>query len=68
MSKQQTAIDWLEKELKDRYFLINSEPLFEQAKQIEKEQIVDAYDTTSIDELGEFLNGKQYYNETFKSE
>ena len=35
---QQTAVEWLEQELKDRYPLMNSEPFFEQAKQIEKEQ------------------------------
>lgn len=36
--KQQTAVEWLEQELKDRYPLMNSEPFFEQAKQMEKEQ------------------------------
>ena len=33
-----TAVEKLEKELKERYSLMNSEPLFEQAKEIEKEQ------------------------------
>ena len=40
---QQTAVEWLEKELKDRYSLMNSEPFFEQAKQIEKEQAERMY-------------------------
>ena len=35
-----TAVEWLEKELKDRYPLMNSEPFFEQAKQMEKEQSI----------------------------
>lgn len=35
---QQTAVEWLEKELKDRYALMQSEPLFQQAKEIEKER------------------------------
>ena len=39
---QQTAVKWLEKELKDRYSLMNSEPFFEQAKQIENEQLENA--------------------------
>ena len=37
-----TAVEWLEKELKDRYALMNSEPLFQQALEMEKEQIIDA--------------------------
>ena len=81
MSKQQTAVEWLEKELKDRYFLINSEPLFETAKQIEKEQIIDAYwgglngsinDYSESKQVGsEIINinygkgAEQYYNKTY---
>ena len=34
------SIEWLEKELKERYGLMNSEPLFEQAKEMHRaEQI-----------------------------
>ena len=72
MSKQQTAVDWLAHEINRRGPKENNPPqwlheLYDQAKAMEKEQIIDAYDTTSIDELGEFLNGKQYYNETYES-
>jgi hypothetical protein len=35
---KQTAVEFLETELKERYSLMNSEPIFEQAKEIEKEQ------------------------------
>jgi hypothetical protein len=35
---------------------------------IEKQQIEDAYDDFSINEIGELLTGEQYYNKTFKSE
>lgn len=75
MSKQQTAVDYLiEKLIKLGY--LHSEnygqsqvvkKVIEQAKVMDKEQKIDAYDTTSIDELGDFLNGKQYYNETYES-
>ena len=41
-NKQQTAVEWLEQKLKDRYSLIHSQPLFEQAKQMEKEQLENA--------------------------
>ena len=37
-----TAVEWLEQKLKDRYSLIHSQPLFEQAKQMEKEQLENA--------------------------
>ena len=37
MSKQ-TSVEWLENQLKERYSLMNSEPLFEQAKAMEKEK------------------------------
>jgi|LakMenEpi03Aug12_release.lakeMendotaPanAssembly.Ray.scaffolds.fasta_scaffold718597_1 hypothetical protein len=39
---KQTAVELLEQQLKKRYSLMNSEPLFEQAKQMEKEQIIEA--------------------------
>jgi len=38
MEKKQTAVELLEQQLKERYSLMNSEPLFEQDKQMEKEQ------------------------------
>jgi hypothetical protein len=68
MSKQ-TAVEWLEQQLnerrlKHRFPLMNSEPLFEQAKQMEKEQITDSYiEGHSI--YGESTNAEQYYNETY---
>ena len=66
MEKQQTAVELLEQQLKERYSLMNSEPLFEQAKQMEKEQIVDAINFG--DERGKITTYKlaeQYYNETY---
>ena len=35
---KQTAVEFLQTELKERYSLMNSEPIFEQAKEMEKEQ------------------------------
>jgi lipopolysaccharide biosynthesis regulator YciM len=42
MSKQ-SAVELLEQQLKERYSLMNSEPLFEQAKEMEKEQKKEEY-------------------------
>jgi hypothetical protein len=65
-----TAVEWLANDLKQNHGIdltLYSE--FDQAKQMEKQQIVNAW-------FGGYLNGEikselkseQYYNETFKSE
>ncbi len=63
MEKQQTAIDWLVENL---YYILKTEhyDIIEQAKQIEKEQITDAWE----DGQNSFSsrNAEQYYTETFK--
>jgi len=63
---KQTSVDWLFEKLwetpKDK---LTWHSILEQAKQMEKEQIIDAYDK------GEFNQGcnedaEQYYNENYK--
>lgn len=66
--KDKTAVEWLLEELDDKcwYYLpwsIRNE-ISEQAKEMEKQQIIDAFEHFSFN-LGD---GEQYYNETFKSE
>ncbi len=65
---KQTSVDWLFQQLwetpKDKF---TWHSILEQAKEMEKEQIIDAYDK------GEFNQGcnedaEQYYNENYKSE
>lgn len=58
---QQTAVDWLIKELE----LEGYDHTIEIAKQMEKEQIIKAYSSGSNDRLHNFIN-EQYYNETYK--
>lgn len=72
---KQTAVEYLVKEfsnilgkiqtetLQDSIFLINT---IEQAKEIEKQQIIDAYYEGK--EYGFKEHGEEYYNETFKNE
>jgi hypothetical protein len=71
-----TAVDWLEEELKLNLKKVilegNSkliESLFEQAKEIEKEQIIDAYSIGLSDEgiksIHTKANAEEYYNETY---
>lgn len=71
--EQQTAVEWLQKQIKLSAFVdreqgftyLHTEILFEmlaKAKQIEKEQIKDAYrfPNTLVD-----MSSEQYYNETY---
>jgi hypothetical protein len=71
MSKQ-TAVEWLQEQLKKgvdfnpldkNSYLDNVEKLFNQAKAMEREQIIDAYDKNK---MGRVDYGEQYYNETYK--
>ena len=65
---KQTAVEWLEKICNDRGYHLMSE-YFEQAKAMEKEQIIKAVifgDERGI--ISTYLTAEQYYNETFKSE
>lgn len=72
MSKQQTAVEWLEQEINRRGPSENNPPkwlqeLYEQAKQMEKEQIIKAhnhgYDNCE-DGLVRWI-AEDYYNETY---
>ena len=76
---KQTAVDWLRQELE---YLVEFEEfytktyhefdeLFNKAKDIEKEQIINAWDKRGdriVPKyfLQENITGEQYYNETFK--
>jgi hypothetical protein len=71
--KQQTAVEWLENKLAENlakiiidkdHILI--EKLFEQAKEMEKEQIIDAHNAGK-NILPPNESGQQYYNETYGS-
>jgi adenylate kinase len=68
---KQTAVEWLEYNLKDNLgkIVINQnwqllEDLIKQSKKMEKEQIIDAFNSYPII----VMDAEQYYNETFKSE
>lgn len=63
--KKQTAVEWLVEQLEYRLESLPEHNLFDQAIEMEKEQIIDAYDK------GEFNQGcnedaEEYYNETYE--
>lgn len=77
---QQTAVEWLDNELwKIRLKLRGGEisiglyseqevKLIEQAKQMEKQQIVDSFDAGYRDYASSWYEtGKQYFNETYNN-
>lgn len=73
---KQTAIEWLVEEFKEKLTGNNLPNWFldviQQAKEMEKEQIVEAYYQIGKDHQDMIFaiekDAEQYYNETFKSE
>ena len=71
--KNLTAVEWLQEQLKDgvKYNPLekngysNAEQrLFQQAKEMEKKQLIDAYNNGQ--QIPPFEYAEQYYNEKFK--
>jgi disulfide oxidoreductase YuzD len=70
--KQETAVEWLVNKLNDDFenndFLISYANEIEQAKKMEKEQIMDAYQQGFNNAyFSNPLSKEQYYNEQFKN-
>ena len=61
-NKQQTAVEWLVEQLYAPYRGIPSH-IIEKAKEMEKEQIIKAYENMN----SMAMYGEQYYNETFNT-
>ena len=66
-----TAVEFIKEKLMcDEYWYENMtfEQIFEQAKEMEKEQIVTAHYQGYRNDIGTTEVSEQYYNKTFKSE
>jgi hypothetical protein len=61
--KKQTAVDWLEKFLKERYTLMDSEAIFQHAKEMYQQQIIEAW--MSTDNPLQRISAEKYYKETY---
>jgi hypothetical protein len=76
--KKQTAVIWLVEKLNQcepMYSGIQSnehkeylETLIEQAKEMEREQIIEAFKHGELPPIFVNFNAEEYYNETFKNE
>ena len=65
---KQTAVEWLHEKLTSTWFDVkSSKEILEIAKEKEKEQITDAYDSGVWDVGCRNSDSKKYYNETFKT-
>ena len=75
MEKQKTAVEWLVEQLfGDNEIIGCSDELLQQAKEMDKERIIQAYEHGQNngymyrDGNSNIIQAEQYYNETFKSE
>ena len=70
---KQTAVEWLMEQLTKNYPLTkeSAESIIEQAKAMEKQQIIDAYYQIGKDHQDMIFpiekNAEQYYTETYES-
>jgi hypothetical protein len=67
-NKQMTSVEWLERELYEwaggRFYF--PPHFFEEAKEMEKQHIIDAFDNGKYITSGKEFGGEQYYNEIIK--
>ena len=63
-NKQQTAVEWLEQQTrKPEWHTLKRGDIFEQAKEMEKEQIINAVDGFPL--ANRNLDGSEYYEKTY---
>jgi len=68
---KQTATEWLFEWMENKQYFIGNDLLdaFNQAKEMEKQQIIDAHGSKLISPKGlaseYWVNGEEYYNKTF---
>jgi hypothetical protein len=70
---KQTAVEWLTEKLRIEFGFAFSDNILEQAKEMEKEHIIDAYCKGSLDmskdeNIFPRETSEQYYNETYNKD
>jgi hypothetical protein len=66
-----TAVEWFYEQINGMFYI--HEDIYKQAKEMEKQQIVNAFEIgydngACVQEGSAIYHGSNYYNETFKSE
>ena len=65
---KQTAVEWLVDQLfSDNVIFGVSKELFDQAKEMEKEQIIKAFNQSWHDRMNPYKTAEKYYKETYES-
>ena len=65
---KQSAVEWLEEQYTKQITFLHRED-FEQAKEMEKQQIISAiYNSQRTDFYVKYYDAEQYYNEIYKNE
>ena len=65
---EQTAVGWLVSQLNKKGFAqVVTDEEIEQAKEMEKKQIIDAYNKSFLLRDKPYATAEKYYNETFKT-
>jgi hypothetical protein len=68
---QQTAVEWLFNWMSSKQYFIGNDLLkaVEQAKAMEKEQVIEAWKLGNLPTLlGRVLTAEEYYNQTYNNE
>ena len=70
---KESVVEWLEEQTrKPEWHSLKRQDIFEQAKEMERQQIIDARVTSPLldtcNKNDYVIEAEQYYNETFKSE
>ena len=65
---KQTAVEWLEERIQSDMTFMEVLGLIRQAKEMEKEQIINAYNISWKLRDKPYATAEKYYNETFKLE
>ena len=65
---KQTTVEWLLEKLTETHTNDEWKEIIRQAKEMEKDQICEAYAIGGSPLLGPWEFGEEYYNNTFKSE
>jgi uncharacterized membrane protein len=73
MENNMTAVEWLTEKLRIEFGFVFSNNILEQAKEMEKQQIKDAYRISTIESsvpigFKKYNSVEQYYNKTFKQD
>jgi hypothetical protein len=67
MNKQQTAVEWLIDNLKGQLNIDEVTYIIKQGKEMEKQQIIDAFKHGELPPLFVNFDAEQYYDNMFKT-